>query len=133
MTIGRILLAAVATLSISMGAAQAEQIFSPAGTWVTNGGESKYAIELCGKRGDSICAKLVWADNSDLGNRLKTYIGKDAMIELARTGSQRWYGKVDLAGNVARGTLDLTDENNIHIRACNGAACQTVVLIRVKK
>ena len=34
---------------------------------------------------------------------------------------------------VERGTLDLTDENNIHIKACNGAACQTVDLIRTKK
>lgn len=133
MTFGRILLAAAAAMTIGASAAQAEQIFSPAGTWVTNGGESKYAIELCGKKGDAICAKLIWSDNSALGQKLKTYIGKDAMIELARTGNQRWYGKLDLAGNVARGTLDLTDENNIHIRACNGAACQTVELIRTKK
>lgn len=133
MTIGRIVLAAVAALGIGMGAAQAAQIFSPAGTWVTNGGESKYAIELCGKRGDAICAKMIWADNSDLGQKLKTYVGKDAMLELARTGNQRWYGKLDFQGHVARGTLDLTDENNIHIKACNGAACQTVELIRIKK
>ena len=133
MTIGRFLLAAVAALGFGVTAAQAEKIFSPAGTWVTNGGESKYAIELCGKRGDAICAKLIWADDSALGQRLKTHIGKDTMLELARTGNQRWYGKVEIAGNIARGTLDLTDENNIHIKACNGAACQTVELIRVKK
>ncbi|RYE88303.1 MAG: hypothetical protein EOP19_01840, partial [Hyphomicrobiales bacterium] len=61
MIFGRILLAVVTAMSIGVGAAQAEQIFSPAGNWVTNGGESKYAIELCGKRGDAICAKLIWA------------------------------------------------------------------------
>lgn len=133
MTFGRILLAAVAALGIGVGAAQAEQIFSPAGTWVTNGGELKYSIELCGKRGNSICAKLVWADDSTLGQRIKQYVGKDAMIEIPRTGNQRWYGKLEFQGQVGRGTLDLTDENNIHIKACNGAACQTVELIRVKK
>jgi len=133
MTFGRILLAAAAAMTIGASAAQAEQIFSPAGTWVTNGGESKYVIELCGKRGDAICAKLIWADDSALGQRIKTYVGKDAMIELARTGNQRWYGKLECQGQVGRGTLDLTDENNIHIKACNGAACQTVELIRTKK
>lgn len=132
MTFGRTLLAAVTALTIGVGAAQAAQIFSPAGTWVTNGGESKYTIELCGKKGDAICAKLIWADDSALGQKLKSFIGRDAMIEMARTGNQRWYGKLDLQGNIARGTLDLTDENNIHIKACNGAACQTVELIRVK-
>ena len=100
MTFGRIFLAAVAAMTIGASAAQAEQIFSPAGTWVTNGGESKYAIELCGKRGDAICAKLIWADDSALGQRIKTYVGKDAMIELARTGNQRWYGKLQFQGQV---------------------------------
>ena len=132
MNFARILLVAAAAMAIGVSAAQAEQIHNPEGTWVTNGGESKYQIDLCGKRGDAICAKMVWADDSALGQKLKTYIGKDALIEMARTGNQRWYGKLDLQGNVARGTLDLTDENNIHIKACNGAACQTVELIRTK-
>jgi uncharacterized protein (DUF2147 family) len=127
------LIAAVALLTLGAGAAQAERIYNPAGTWVTNGGESKYQIELCGKRGDAICAKMIWADDSALGQKLKTYVGKDAMLELARTGNQRWYGRLDFQGHVARGTLDLTDENNINIKACNGAACQGVRLIRISK
>ena len=93
---------------MATGAALAETIHSPEGTWVTNGGESKYAITLCGKRGDSLGARMVWADDSDLGRKLKTYVGKDTLLEMARTGNQRWYGKIDFQGNVARGTLDLT-------------------------
>ena len=54
------------------------------------------------------------------------------LLEMARTGNQRWYGKIDFQGNVARGTLDLTDADNIHLKACNGAVCQTVELIRVE-
>ena len=129
----RILVAATTILTLGVGAAQAERIYSPAGQWVTNGGESKYEISLCGKKGDAICARMIWADDSALGQKLKTYVGKDAMFEVPRTGNQRWYGKLDFQGNVVRGTLDLTDENNIHIKGCNGAACQTVELIRIGK
>jgi uncharacterized protein (DUF2147 family) len=132
MSISRIVLAVAASMAMAAGAAQAETIHSPEGTWVTNGGESKYAITLCGKRGDSLCARMVWADDSDLGRKLKTYVGKDTLLEMARTGNQRWYGKIDFQGNVARGTLDLTDADNIHLKACNGAVCQTVELIRVQ-
>ena len=133
MSFGRILLAAVAAMAIGVGAAQAERIYTPEGTWVTNGGESKYAIELCGKGGDAICAKMVWADDSALGQRLKQYVGKTDVLEVPRIGNQRWRGKLEWQGNVVRGTIDLTDENNIHIKGCNGAACQTVELIRVSK
>lgn len=132
MNIAGTLLSAAMAVMLTTGAAQADTIHSPEGTWVTNGGESKYAITLCGKRGDSLCARMVWADDSSLGRKLKTYVGKDTLIEMARTGNQRWYGKIDFQGNIARGTLDLTDANNIHIKACNGAVCQTVELIRVE-
>lgn len=131
MTFGRTLLAAAAALTIGVSAAQAERIYSPEGTWVTNGGESKYEISLCG-RGDAICAKMVWADDSALGQKLKQYVGKTDVLEVPRTGNQRWYGKLEWQGHVVRGTIDLTDENNIHIKGCNGAVCQTVELIRVK-
>ena len=90
MTIARTLLAATAALFIGAGAAQAEAIHSPEGQWVTNGGESKYEISLCGKRGDSICAKLIWADDSALGQKLKANIVKTDILEVPRTGNQRW-------------------------------------------
>ena len=90
MTTGRVLLAAVAALSIGVSSAQAEKIYSPAGTWVTNGGESKYQIDLCGKRGDAICAKMIWADDSALGQRLKQYLGKTDVLEVPRTGAPRF-------------------------------------------
>ena len=133
MTFGRILLAAAAALTIGVGAAQAERIFSPEGTWVTNCGESKYQIDLCGKRGDAICAKMVWADDSQLGQRLKQYVGKSDVLEVPRIANQTWRGKLEWQGHVVRGTIDLTDEDNIHIKGCNGAVCQTVELIRVGK
>ena len=132
MKFGRVWLAAVAAMAIGVSAAQAETIHNPEGTWVTNGGESKYQIELCGKRGDAICAKMIWADDSALGQRLKQYVGKTDILEVPRTGNQRWYGKLEWQGHVVRGTIDITDANNIHIKGCNGAACQTVELIRVK-
>ncbi|HEY9010413.1 MAG TPA: hypothetical protein VIN06_05300 [Devosia sp.] len=132
MTIARTLLAATAALFIGAGAAQAEAIHSPEGKWVTNGGESKYEISLCGKRGDAICAKMIWADDSPLGQRLKANIVKTDILEVPRTGNQRWYGKLEWQGHVVRGTIDLTDANNIHIKGCNGAVCQTVELIRIK-
>jgi uncharacterized protein (DUF2147 family) len=133
MTFGRILLAAVAALTIGVGTAQAERVHNPEGTWVTNGGESKYKIELCGKNGDAICAKMIWADDSALGQKLKAYIGREDIMEVPRIANQTWRGKLEWQGNVVRGTIDITDENNIHIKGCNGAVCQTVELIRVGK
>lgn len=122
---------AAAVLTLSAGIANAATIHSPEGTWVTNGGESKYEITLC--KGDAICAKMIWANDSALGAKLKQYVGKDALLELPRIGDQRWRGKIDWQGNVVRGTVDVTDANNIHIKGCNGAICQTVELIRVSQ
>jgi uncharacterized protein (DUF2147 family) len=123
-------LAALTAVTMSAGIAHAATIHSPEGVWVTNGGESKYQITLCGD-GDDICAKMIWADDSALGARLKQYVGKDAVIEVPRIGDQRWRGKIDWQGNVVRGTIDITDASNIHIKGCNGAVCQTVELIKV--
>ena len=127
----KITLAALTALTMSAGIANAATIHSPEGVWVTNGGESKYQITLC--KGDAICGKMIWADNSALGAKLQQYVGKDAVIEVPRIGDQRWRGKIDWQGNVVRGTIDVTDANNIHIKGCNGAVCQTVELIRVSK
>jgi uncharacterized protein (DUF2147 family) len=121
---------AVAVLGICAGQAVAAPIHSPAGIWITNGGESKYELTLCGD-GDDLCAKMIWANDSELGQKLKPYLGTEMLVNAPRIANQVWRGKMNVQGNVVRGNIELRDANNIHIKGCNGAVCQTVELIRV--
>lgn len=123
---------AAAVLAIGLGAGQAAGVtlYSPAGTWVTNGGESKYELRLCGD-GDDLCAVMTWANDSDLGRKLKPFVGQNMVLEAPRIGDQLWRGRLTWQGHTVRGNIELRDRNTIHIKGCNGAVCQTVELLRV--
>ena len=62
---------------------------NPAGIWVTDGGESKYELTLCGD-GDDLCGKLIWSNDNDLGTKLKPYIGQMMLVNAPRVANQEW-------------------------------------------
>jgi uncharacterized protein (DUF2147 family) len=120
--------AAIATLV--GGQAMAATIHSPVGIWVTNGGESKYELTLCGD-GDDLCAKMIWVNDTALGQKLKPYLGEAMLVTAPRVATQKWRGQITLQGHTVKGSIELRDANNIHVRGCEGALCQGVELIRV--
>ena len=112
------------------GPALAGTIHSPAGLWVTNGGESKYELTLCGD-GDDLCAKMVWVNDTELGQKLRPYLGEAMLVTAPRVATQKWRGQITLQGRTVKGSIEILDANNIHVRGCEGALCQGVELIRV--
>lgn len=129
-TISKTMLAAVAMVAW-VGQPMAGTIHSPAGIWITNGGESKYELTLCGD-GDDLCAKMIWVNNSELGQKLKPYLGEAMLVTAPRVATQKWRGRITLQGQTVNGSVEILDANNIHVRGCAGALCQGVELIRVK-
>lgn len=128
-TIARMLPAAVA--AALFGPAMAATIHSPAGVWITNGGESKYELTLCGD-GDDLCAKMIWANDSTLGRKLKRYVGEHMLVTAPRVATQKWRGDITIQGVTVNGSVEILDADNIHVRGCSGLLCQGVELLRVK-
>ncbi|MHB1104583.1 MAG: DUF2147 domain-containing protein [Devosia sp.] len=120
----------VAVVTLFGGEALAATIHSPAGTWVTNGGESKYELTLCGD-GDDLCAKMIWVNDTELGQKLRPYLGEAMLVTAPRVATQKWRGQITLQGRTVKGSIEILDANNIHVRGCEGALCQGVELIRV--
>ena len=125
------ILAMVAAAALLGGGALAAPIHSPAGIWITNGGESKYELRLCGD-GDDLCATMVWVNDSELGQKLRPYLGEAMMEAAPRVATQKWRGRITLQGRQVQGSIELLDANNIHVRGCEGAMCQGVELLRVE-
>lgn len=123
---------AVAVAGVLAGPAMAATIYSPAGIWVTNGGESKYELTLCGD-GDDLCAKMIWVNESELGQKLKPYLGEAMLVMAPRVATQKWRGQITLQGRTVKGSIELLDADNIHVRGCEGMLCQGVELIRVSE
>lgn len=123
----------VAAMAAGAGgqALAAGKIHSPAGLWVTNGGESKYELTLCGD-GDDLCAQMVWANDSELGRKLRRYVGEHMLVTAPRVATQKWRGQITIQGYTVNGSVELLDADNIHVRGCQGMLCQGVELIRVK-
>jgi uncharacterized protein (DUF2147 family) len=120
--------AAVLTAALSIAPAFAAQ--SPAGTWQTVSGESRFEVTLCGD-GTEVCAKLVWlrADAKTPENLgyLDSYVLKGAKRAL----ENKWRGSAEYMGEVVKGTLTLVDSNTITINGCKGALCQKFELTRI--
>lgn len=105
-------------------------VLSPAGTWQTNSGESRFEVSLCGD-GTQVCAKLVWlrADARTPENTayLDTYVLKGA----TRALENKWRGSAVYMGEEVKGTLTLLDADTMTLNGCKGALCQKFELHRV--
>lgn len=127
----RALLAAAVVAGAGGPALAAGQVHSPVGIWITNGGESKYELTLCGD-GDDLCAQMIWANNSELGRKLKRYVGEHMLVQAPRVATRKWRGQITIQGFTVNGSVEILDADNIHVRGCQGMLCQGVELIRVE-
>jgi uncharacterized protein (DUF2147 family) len=120
--------AAAIVLAVSIAPAFAAQ--SPAGTWQTTTGESRFEISLCGD-GTQVCAKLVWLREDARTAENLPYLNSDVLMGAKRALENKWRGQAEYQGELVKGTLTLVDANTMTINGCKGALCQKFALTRI--
>jgi hypothetical protein len=120
---------ALLTATVAFTSPALAEVISPEGQWTTGTKDSRYEVTLCGK-GDQLCGKLVWLQYPS--KELSPYLNQLVVDKAYRTGDQSWRGVIVIAGNKVRGNVKLTDANTIDVKACNGFACTSFQLFRVK-
>lgn len=120
--------AAIVVTALAIAPAFAAQ--SPAGTWQTVSGESRFEVTLCGD-GTEVCAKLVWLRDDARTAENLSYLNSYVLKGAKRTLENKWRGSAEYMGEVVRGTLTLVDGNTITINGCKGALCQKFELTRI--
>ncbi|WP_423068891.1 DUF2147 domain-containing protein [Devosia sp. CN2-171] len=119
---------AFATAALSLTPAFAAQ--SPAGTWETVSGESRFEVTLCGD-GTQVCAKLVWLRDDARTAENLPYLNSYVLMGAKRALENKWRGSAEYMGEVVKGTLTLVDGDTITINGCKGALCQKFELTRI--
>jgi uncharacterized protein (DUF2147 family) len=120
--------AAAIVLAVSIAPAFAAQ--SPAGTWQTTTGESRFEISLCGD-GTQVCAKLVWLREDARTAENLPYLNSYVLMGAKRALENKWRGQAEYQGELVKGTLTLVDANTMTINGCKGALCQKFALTRI--
>jgi len=103
---------------------------SPAGTWQTTTGESRFEVTLCGD-GTEVCAKLVWLRPDARTPDNLAYLNSFVLLGAKRALENKWRGTAEYMGEVVKGTLTLVDADTITINGCKGALCQKFELTRI--
>ena len=103
---------------------------SPAGTWQTTTGESRFEVTLCGD-GTEVCAKLVWLRPDARTPDNLAYLNSCVLLGAKRALENKWRGTAEYMGEVVKGTLTLVDADTITINGCKGALCQKFELTRI--
>ena len=120
--------AALFTAALSIVPALAAQ--SPAGTWQTVSGESRFEVTLCGD-GTEVCARLVWLRDDARTAENLSYLNSYVLKGAKRALENKWRGSAEYMGEVVKGTLTLVDGDTITINGCKGALCQKFELTRI--
>jgi uncharacterized protein (DUF2147 family) len=108
--------------------AQAQDL-SPAGTWKSATGESRYNVSYCGD-GTQLCAVLTWLrDDAQTDENLKLLNGY-VMQGATMTGENQWKGKVRFGGQSANGKLIMNSANSMVLSGCKMGICKTFEFVR---
>jgi uncharacterized protein (DUF2147 family) len=126
-TITKTLLAAA---MFGLAAAPALAVDSPAGTWQTTTGESRFEVTLCGD-GTQVCAQLVWLREDARTPETLPYLNTYVLIGAKRALNNKWRGEAEYLGETVKGTLTLVDADTMTINGCKGALCQKFELSRL--
>lgn len=103
---------------------------SPAGTWQTVTGESRFEISLCGD-GTQVCAQLVWLREDARTPENLPYLNSYVLVGAKRALENKWRGSAEYLGEIVKGTLTMVDGDTITINGCKGALCQKFELSRI--
>ena len=120
--------AAFVTAALSLSPAFAAQ--SPAGTWQTVTGESRFEVTLCGD-GTQVCARLVWLREDARTPENLPYLNSYVLMGAKRALENKWRGSAEYMGETVKGTLTLVDSDTMTINGCKGALCQKFELTRI--
>lgn len=121
---------ALGALATTLTVAPAFAAMSPAGTWQSVTGESRFVVTLCGD-GTQVCAKLVWLRDDARTPENVAYLGSYVLEGASRALDNKWRGEAEYMGEAVKGTLTLVDENTLTINGCKGALCQKFELRRL--
>jgi uncharacterized protein (DUF2147 family) len=119
-----------AAIVLGLGIASAFAAQSPAGTWQTTTGESRFEISLCGD-GTQVCAQLVWLREDARTPENLPYLNSYVLMGAKRALENKWRGSAEYLGEIVKGTLTMVDSDTITINGCKGALCQKFELSRI--
>jgi uncharacterized protein (DUF2147 family) len=122
--------ASAAILALAIGVVPAFAANSPAGTWQTTTGESRFEVSLCGD-GTQVCAKLTWLRDDARTPENLAYLNTWVLKGAPRAMNNKWRGEAEYLGEVVKGTLTLIDGDTMTINGCKGALCQKFELVRL--
>jgi uncharacterized protein (DUF2147 family) len=123
----KILTTAAVFLAIATPAFAVE---SPAGTWQSSDGSTRFEITLCGEGAD-VCAKLVHLSGAAATPENMQYLNQFVLLGAKRAMENKWRGQADYMGEVVKGTLTMVDGDTMTINGCKGALCQKFELNRI--
>jgi uncharacterized protein (DUF2147 family) len=112
----------------------------PAGTWLTQGGNSRIRIADCG---GALCGTITWLkepndpetkkpktdkNNSDASKRARPLIGVQIVLGMKPSGTDKWSGQVYNAedGKTYSGNLTYSGGNSLQLQGCalGGLVCK---------
>lgn len=121
---------AAAAVFLGLSILPATAVESPAGTWQTTSGESRFEISLCGD-GTQVCARLVWLRADARTPENLPYLNSYVLMGAKRALENKWRGSAEYLGEIVTGTLTVLDRDTITINGCKGALCQKFELRRL--
>jgi uncharacterized protein (DUF2147 family) len=133
-------LAGIAMLAL-LGAASGASAAEPAGTWLTQGGNSRIRIADCG---GALCGTIVWLkepndpdtkkpktdkNNADASKRGRPLMGVQIVLAMKPNGANKWSGSVYNAedGKTYSGNITMTGDNALQLQGCalGGLVCKS--------
>lgn len=111
-------------------ATSAFAVESPAGTWQSVDGTTRFEITLCGD-GTEVCAKLVYLSGEAATAENLQYLNQYVLLGAKRALENKWRGQAEYLGEIVKGTMTMVSSDVMTINGCKGALCQKFELVRL--
>lgn len=103
---------------------------SPAGTWQSVDGTTRFEVTLCGDGAD-VCAKLVYLGGAAATPENMQYLNQYVLLGAKRALENKWRGQAEYLGEIVKGTMTMLNADTMTINGCKGALCQKFELVRL--
>lgn len=124
-------LCVLGTLGLS-GTAAAQELADPTGLWEISSRDSRYAVNLCGNEGTSLCGTLIWLGRGANNEDNRPYLNTMIIDHAPKIDDGKWRGTLHLFGHTARGTITQTGDDQIELQGCAFfVICRTYELHRL--
>ena len=119
-------------LLAALGPAAAQK-YNPAGTWLSQTGETRVRLAPCG--GNQMCGTIVWVKTpgKDVHNPDPSKRGRDLvgipMVTMSPSGADQWKGTLYryTDGQTFSGSMKMTGQNTMELSGCvaGGLICRS--------